>query len=135
MEALSCMLDKALAAEVIKGVQLPNNGPVITHLLYADDAIILGDWTKDDILNVLRILRCFHICSGLKLNVVKSNLYGIDLAMDEVGNIANDLDCKSDSTPFKYLRVLVGANMNRINNWQTVYEVFQRRLALWKSEC
>ncbi|MFS7918324.1 hypothetical protein Hanom_Chr03g00199661 [Helianthus anomalus] len=29
--------------------------------------------------------------------------------------------------------MLVGANMNHINNWLPVNEVFQSRLAVWKS--
>ncbi|MFS7922512.1 hypothetical protein Hanom_Chr03g00250001 [Helianthus anomalus] len=47
--------------------------------------------------------------------------------------MAKEVGCKPDASPFKYLGVLVGANMNRINNWLPVYEVFQNRLAVWKS--
>ncbi|XP_021986636.1 uncharacterized mitochondrial protein AtMg01250-like [Helianthus annuus] len=77
MEALSCMFDKACEAGVIDGICLPNYGPLLSHVLYADDAIILGEWSKGNVKNVVRILRSFYVCSGLRINLGKSNLYGL----------------------------------------------------------
>ncbi|PWA74341.1 RNA-directed DNA polymerase, eukaryota [Artemisia annua] len=34
--------------------------------------------------NVVRVLRCFHICSGLKINLCKSNMFGIGVNLVEV---------------------------------------------------
>ncbi|KAJ0919470.1 putative RNA-directed DNA polymerase [Helianthus annuus] len=133
MEALSRMFTRAREAGVIKGILTPNNGPIMSHLLYADDTIVLGDWSKEEMSNVMRILRCFFLCSGLKINVYKSNLYGIGVSMEDTGSMANDFGSKPDSLPFKYLGFTVGANMNRINNWQPLYETFRNRLAKWKS--
>ncbi|KAJ0736211.1 hypothetical protein HanPI659440_Chr11g0440991 [Helianthus annuus] len=53
--------------------------------------------------------------------------------MEETEAMANEFGCKPDSLPFKYLGLKVGANMNRISNWQPVYEAFRNRLAKWKS--
>ncbi|XP_022030721.1 uncharacterized protein LOC110931643 [Helianthus annuus] len=133
MEALSCMLNRAKEAGAIKGIVTPNNGPVISHLLYADNAIVMGEWSKSEVVNIVRILRCFYICSGLKINIDKSNLYGIGVGMEEIGDMANEAGCKPDSPPFKYLGLKVRANMNRIINWQPVYETFRARLDKWKS--
>ncbi|XP_021979674.1 uncharacterized protein LOC110875780 [Helianthus annuus] len=47
--------------------------------------------------------------------------------------MANEVRCKPDAPPFKYLGLKVGANMNRISNWQPVFETFRNRLAKWKS--
>ncbi|XP_022019330.1 uncharacterized protein LOC110919364 [Helianthus annuus] len=43
MEALSCMINNAKEAEVIRGIPTPCNGSNISHLLYADDAIVMGE--------------------------------------------------------------------------------------------
>ncbi|GJX19529.1 RNA-directed DNA polymerase, eukaryota, reverse transcriptase zinc-binding domain protein [Tanacetum coccineum] len=43
-----------------------SNSINISHLQYADDAIILGKWSVDNAKNLCRILRCFHLASGLK---------------------------------------------------------------------
>ncbi|KAM0069892.1 putative RNA-directed DNA polymerase [Helianthus debilis subsp. tardiflorus] len=133
MEALSCMFDRAKEEGIIKGICTPNAGPIITHLLYADDALVMGEWSKEEVLNIVRILRFFHVCSGLKINIDKSNLYGIGVGVEESNELASVLGCKSDSLPFKYLGLKVGANMNRVSNWQPVFDIFRSRLAKWKS--
>ncbi|KAJ0488248.1 putative reverse transcriptase zinc-binding domain-containing protein [Helianthus annuus] len=47
--------------------------------------------------------------------------------------MASTVGCLASSFPFKYLGLMVGANMNRINNWKSVYDVFDARLAKWKA--
>ncbi|XP_035831953.1 uncharacterized protein LOC118480996 [Helianthus annuus] len=41
MEALSCLISTACHLGIFKGVDLPNDGPSLSHLFFADDAIIL----------------------------------------------------------------------------------------------
>lgn len=36
-------LERAVNRGIFHGVKFPNNGPVVSHLLYADDAIIMGE--------------------------------------------------------------------------------------------
>ncbi|XP_022004276.1 uncharacterized protein LOC110901804 [Helianthus annuus] len=95
----------------VNGIQIPNGGPMISHLLYADDAIILG----------------------LKINLSKSNLYGIRVDLAEVKDKARAVGCNAENLPFKYLGLMVGANMNHINNWKPVYDIFEARLSFWKA--
>ena len=80
MEVLHCLLNKAVAVGEFKGIRIDNSS-VLSHMLYADDALIFGDWSKDNVDSVARILRVFHLCSGLKINFNKSCLYGIGLIM------------------------------------------------------
>ncbi|XP_022014674.1 uncharacterized protein LOC110914170 [Helianthus annuus] len=133
MEALSCMINKACDLRILKGVSLPNGGPTVSHLFYADDAIIMGEWSRGNLLNVVRILRCFHVCSGLKINLSKSYLFGVGLQPVEVEEMAELVGCKADAFPFKFLGLSVGANMNRISNWRPVFDVFEKRLSLWRA--
>ncbi|KAJ0511407.1 putative reverse transcriptase zinc-binding domain-containing protein [Helianthus annuus] len=85
--------------------------------------------------NVVRILRCFRICSGLKINLAKSNLFGLGVPVGEIEEMAAIVRCSSGSFPFKYLGVTVGANMNKVSSWKMVYDVFDDRLSKWKSLC
>ncbi|KAJ0560183.1 hypothetical protein HanRHA438_Chr06g0263371 [Helianthus annuus] len=41
--------------------------------------------------------------------------------------------CLAGETPFKYLALMVGANMNLINNWKPMFDVFETRLSSWKA--
>ncbi|KAJ0780408.1 putative RNA-directed DNA polymerase [Helianthus annuus] len=133
MEALSCMFNKASSLGIVKGVSLPNEGPTITHLFYADDAIIMGEWSKDNIRNVVRILKCFHVCSGLRINLGKSNLIGVGVQPEEVDEMAIVVGYCTGSFPFKFLGLCVGSNMNRTSSWQPVVDAFEKRLSLWKA--
>lgn len=75
MEAFSNVMQRASNLGLISGIQLPNFGPNITHLLYADDAILIGAWSSSYISNISRILRGFYLASGLKVNLTKSSFF------------------------------------------------------------
>ncbi|XP_076903245.1 uncharacterized protein LOC143558270 [Bidens hawaiensis] len=132
MEALSCKIYKAIEEGEFKGLTLAKDGPVVSHLFYADDALIWGEWSRLNVANMVRILRCFHACSGLKANIHKSNLFGLGTSGNELGEMASMMGFKSGLSPFEYLGILVGANMNKISNWCKIVDVFEARLALWK---
>ncbi|XP_023770251.1 uncharacterized protein LOC111918865 [Lactuca sativa] len=134
MEGLSIAVKSAYQQSLFKGIQLPNNGPCLTHLLYVDDAIFIGKWDKGCIKNLARILKCFHISSGLKVNFHKSRLFGIRVTEDELEEQAKILGCLKGVFPFSYLGVPVGANLSQKKNWRPIIEKFQSRLSLWKAK-
>ncbi|XP_022013905.1 uncharacterized protein LOC110913377 [Helianthus annuus] len=133
MEAFSSMIKNVSRAGMIKGIRLPNGGPVLDHLLYADDCILMGEWGDNNILNIARLLRFFYLGSGLKINLSKSTLYGIGVSHSEVLEKASVLRCRSGEVPFVHLGVLVGSRMTKKENWKAVFDIFETRLALWKS--
>ncbi|KAF5753621.1 putative RNA-directed DNA polymerase [Helianthus annuus] len=133
MEAFSSMIRKACASGAFDGVRFPNGQFTVSHLLYADDAMVMGEWSDFNFIALKRVLRLFHLVSGLRINLAKSTLFGVGKNMEEVESKAVGLGCRPGSTPFKYLGILVGANMNRINNWEANVEVFKRRLSRWKA--
>ena len=135
MEALSFMIYKVLDVGEFQGIALSDMCPVISHLFYADDALILGEWSTCNIANMARVLRCFYVCSGLKINIHKSNLFGLGTEGQEVVELASVMGCKVGLAPFEYLGILVGANMNRANNWRKIVDIFEARVALWKANC
>ena len=88
------------------GLSLPKNGPSISHLQYAEDTLFVGEWSEDNALNLLRILRCFHLSSGLKVNLSKTTLTGIGVPSQEVSRVASLLNCATANLPFHYLGLL-----------------------------
>lgn len=132
MEALSWILDKARDVGVFKGIRLANNEMDMSHLLYADDALIMGEWSYDNIKNIARILRIFYLCSGLRINLHKSNIYGVCTTDGELDNMLEYLGCKRGSFPFTYLGIQVGAKMTRVKSWDPVVDTIRNRLASWK---
>ncbi|MCI05465.1 RNA-directed DNA polymerase (Reverse transcriptase) [Trifolium medium] len=66
------------------------------------------------------ILRGFELVSGLKINFVKSKLYGINVEANFLAAAATYLDCSYDSFPFKFLGIPVGANPRRQATWKPI---------------
>ena len=60
----------------------------ISHLQFADEALIIGDWSRSNAKNLSKILTCFYLASGLKVNFNIGNLYGIGVPTLEVNFIA-----------------------------------------------
>lgn len=79
VEGLNCMLKKALALGLIGGEDFGNNKVHITHLQFADDTVIFLKPRMDYLLNVKRVLRCFELVSGLRINYHKSCVVRVGL--------------------------------------------------------
>lgn len=76
-KGLNQTIKNAREIGLIAGLKLPVNGPNLSHLFYADDAIFVGDWNRSNIKNLSAILKYFHTSSGLKVNFLKSRLFDV----------------------------------------------------------
>ncbi|KAK2638139.1 hypothetical protein Ddye_025934 [Dipteronia dyeriana] len=74
VEVLSRMLDKPRERGMIKGIGYRNDAIHINHLQFADDTMLFLEPRMNYILHAKRILRCFELASGLKINFHKSCL-------------------------------------------------------------
>ncbi|XP_021972022.1 uncharacterized protein LOC110867200 [Helianthus annuus] len=104
------------------------------HLCYADDVIFMGSWSKKNVMNLKRILRCLQLVSGLKVNLMKSSLMGVGPKEDEVHRMVGLLNYKAGSLPFLYLGLPVGENMKRIGPWRPIIDKFAKKLSNWKAK-
>ncbi|KAJ0445231.1 putative RNA-directed DNA polymerase [Helianthus annuus] len=133
METLTGVMKEACAIGLFKGMSISQHVPSLSHFLYADDVVFVGEWSLQNVLNLKRLLRCFYLASGLRVNLSKSNLFGVCVDEAHVQSMAEVLGCKKSSFPFKYLGLQVGANMNLIKNWDPVVNSFKKRLSVWKA--
>ncbi|GJZ30258.1 RNA-directed DNA polymerase, eukaryota, reverse transcriptase zinc-binding domain protein [Tanacetum coccineum] len=53
----------------------------------------VGNGLINDLENILRVLHVFYLASGPKINIHKSNIYGIGVNEDEVYNMASNARC------------------------------------------
>lgn len=84
-----------------------------------------------EVLGCKAILRCFELVSGLKINLGKSTMIGIEMAKESLKEFAEDIGCGTRRTPFSYLGLLVGGNPRRKSFWSPVIEKVERRLTGW----
>ncbi|KAL4580934.1 hypothetical protein LXL04_017140 [Taraxacum kok-saghyz] len=129
----SCPLDTS-RVHCKENSVIKNLGPILSHLAYADDVMFMGEWSDINLVNLNRILRCFQVVSGLKVNLNKSKVFGVWVEEEEVSNMANILGCEADKFPFTYLGLPIGANMRLSKHWEVIIEKFKSRLSSWKAD-
>nr|GEW75330.1 RNA-directed DNA polymerase, eukaryota [Tanacetum cinerariifolium] len=133
MESLHILVSKASNEGVFKGLQL-HESVAIFHLFYADDVVFIGEWSEGNLENLVRILNCFYLALGLKINLQKSYVLGVRVPYEDVRHGASLIGCDVMRTPFKYLVVTVGDFMSRNSSWVNVIQKTQSRLSKWKSK-
>ncbi|GJR92121.1 putative RNA-directed DNA polymerase, eukaryota, reverse transcriptase zinc-binding domain protein [Tanacetum coccineum] len=77
--------------------------------------------------------KVFNLALGLKINISKSNMYGIGVSSEEIKDMARVTGCALGSLPFIYLGLPIGSNMNLITNWQFMINHFRRRMSTCKA--
>ncbi|GJX93478.1 hypothetical protein Tco_0348064, partial [Tanacetum coccineum] len=127
------VLSNAVRSGLIKDVNIGRSDITLSHLFYADDVIITTDWSTCDLDNIIRVLHVFYLASGHKINIHKSNIYGIGVSVEEVLNMASNSGCALGSLPFAYLGLLIGSNMRMLSNWKVLIDRFHSRLSSWKA--
>ncbi|XP_022030457.1 uncharacterized protein LOC110931368 [Helianthus annuus] len=134
MEVLDVFLKRAVTLGFYEGVKLPNGGPVLTHLCYADDVIFLGRWSDKNVDILKRILRCLFLVSGLKVNLAKCSLMGVGVENVVVQEMAKNIGCKKGDIPFTFLGLPIGENMKRVKPWRPIIDKFSKKLSRWKAK-
>jgi len=106
-------------------------GVRISHLLFANDTILLCDASREQLLSIRLDLSCFQAFTRLKVNVGKSEI----VPVGEVGNIgvlANILHYRVGSLPMKYLGMPLGTPYKIASIWNPILEKMEKKLSDWK---
>lgn len=74
-EGLHRLIQTAANNGDIKGVSICRNGPILTHVLFADDSLLFCTTTRHDCQKVLEILSTYERLSSQKLNKEKKTLF------------------------------------------------------------
>nr|GEX06005.1 RNA-directed DNA polymerase, eukaryota [Tanacetum cinerariifolium] len=74
----------------------------------------------------------FQFYKGLKINLRKSKIMGVNVDYSYVNQATIKLGCQTLDTPFMYFGTKVGGNMSRVQAWQEVVEKVKARLSKWK---
>ncbi|GKG13691.1 hypothetical protein Tco_0350651, partial [Tanacetum coccineum] len=133
MKGLHNAFIEAVGNGLISDININNSTINISHLFFADNVIITIEWNAKDLENIIRVLHVFYLASGLKINILKSNIYGIGVNEEEVYNMASNVGCTAGNIPFNYLGLLIGSNMKSTASWKVLVDRFRSRLSTWKA--
>lgn len=131
-EAFNVLMQSAMNAGLFKGIQIGCGNLTLSHLQYADDTIIMGAPTIQNINAAKFILRWYEFLSGLSINFKKSKLYTINCSSSWSNTAALSLNCRLDKFPSTYLGLPIGGSPTKYNFWKPVIEKFEKKLCAWK---
>lgn len=79
MEGLDVAMEDTGAPSLFHGVNINDGEFSISHLFYADD-VLLSRRSHENLNNLVCILKCFYLVSGLKTNMYKSSIYRVGIS-------------------------------------------------------
>ncbi|GJU71994.1 RNA-directed DNA polymerase, eukaryota [Tanacetum coccineum] len=90
------------------------------------------EWSDSNMNNIVKILKCLFLASGLKINIQKSQVLGVGVPRTLVTQVASLIGCALMQKPFRYLGVMVGDCMSRKLAWAETVQKLHSRLSNWK---
>jgi hypothetical protein len=96
MEALSRMLEATENSGLVAGFSVGsrnNPGLNVSHLLFANDTLILCGADEEHLRNLQCLFLCFEAVSGLKINLSKSEIVPIG-EVEDIERLANIFGCR-----------------------------------------
>jgi len=132
-EALSKMLSINVGSSRLSGFSVGSRLPVvnISHLLFADDTLVVYEANPSHLRYLRVLLLCFEAVFGLKVNLAESPLFPVG-NVDNATELAVILGCGTSSLPLKYLGMPLGACYKAKSIWDGIVVKMERRLASWK---
>lgn len=107
-DGLRELMARAKDRGVIEGFTIGNEGFLVNHLQFADDTMCFLKADVSQVWMLKDILKIFKTISGLKINISKTSLAGVEVRGDELSQFAQILGCKIDVWPLKYLGLPLG---------------------------
>lgn len=133
-EVLSLLLSKAASFGLFEGIALPGCRIKLLHLQFADDVLLFINGGENAMLDIKRVLQCFQVLSGLKINFNKSHLHGFSQNKAVISEWAKMLGCQEGGNSFKYLGVTIGLSPRNGKFWTPLIDRIQGKIRSLEAE-
>ena len=132
VDVLGRLIDKAVQLQVIQGFIVGREKVEVSHLQFADDTLLFMGANHSYFTKYLSILELFGSISGLRVNLKKSTILGINTDPVFLQNLADMSGCVVGEWPIKYLGLPLGGNPRKTEFWEPVLSKVAKRLGGWK---
>nr|XP_027109160.1 uncharacterized protein LOC113729030 [Coffea arabica] len=103
-EGFSNLPRKAEESKRITGVKISRQGPLLTHLFFADDSLIFCKANKQEAAEIMKVLKVHEIASGQLINLDKSVVFfSKNMKCEQRGEICQALGGMMEAKQGKYL--------------------------------
>ncbi|KAK2648436.1 hypothetical protein Ddye_015925 [Dipteronia dyeriana] len=125
---------KAGDLNLIKGVVLSLEAVHFSNFQFANDTIVFLQPNMEYLMNARRILRCFELASGLRLNFHNSCVLRIGKTGGREDSWATNFICTKASLPISYLDLPLGGHSGSKIFWDNLIWHLENRLRPWKKK-
>ncbi|CAL1413844.1 unnamed protein product [Linum trigynum] len=105
----------------------------VTHLLYADDAILFCEANESEVRNILAALVCFQPITGLQINLEKTKIFPVG-KVSNIDRLVEIFGCDWAFLPTIYLGMPLGCQSPPTSHWNNVLSRTQTKLEGWKGK-
>lgn len=115
VDVLRKLFEKAKEASIFEGLVLGKKKVVVSHLQFAYDTIFFLKPEMENLGWLSKIIQLFSSMLGLRVNLEKSSLLGINVDIQRVQAMADAIGCKAEEWPIKYLGIPLGEENERFS--------------------
>ncbi|KAJ4771347.1 RNA-directed DNA polymerase (reverse transcriptase)-related family protein [Rhynchospora pubera] len=134
MEILSRLLQQELHVGRLEGVRVARTSPSLTHAIYADDLVIMGDTRPEEIHILSGILHNFAIASGLHINPQKSKLwFSRGCPQEIITQVQTDWGADRVQGEERYLGIMLDEKGDSKRTAIRLLDKLRAKLSGWKS--
>lgn len=134
MEALHVTMESSKHLGSFKGVKLPNKGPQVSHLFFADDALFFGENSLRNVFNINSIPKCFERPSGLKINFNNSILMEVGIDHQLTSLSIGSKTTVQNVFFLVFLSWFAGRFFNEFKKELALIDKISKRLNYWKEK-
>jgi hypothetical protein len=134
MDKLSHLITHSVNEGQWKTLKAGKNGPIVSHLMFADDLLLFGETTNCQMDCMLDILTKFCNMSGQEVSYEKTSIFFPKNVNRVLRNTLMQKSGFRETTHLgKYLGVPLTGNAARRTNFQYIIDQVSAKLTRWKS--
>jgi len=134
-ETFSALLKEGECDGSLAGVKICHSAPSISHLLFADDSLILIRATEGDSRQLQKILQLYEQCSGQMINKAKSVvLFSKDTKPQQKQVVSNILQVTKETISERYLGLLVHVGHSKTGIFAYLKQRIWKRMQGWNEK-
>ncbi|XP_072076475.1 uncharacterized protein [Arachis hypogaea] len=136
MNKLSMLIEDGVEEGNWKPMKAGREGPIISHLLFADDLLLFAEVSENQIRRILRMLQIFSKASGLIISKEKTSiLFSKNVEMDTRNKVMRTCSYREVPCLGRYLRTLLTNSKKNKDNYGNIIERVHSRIKGWKTSC
>ncbi|XP_027152430.1 uncharacterized protein LOC113752516 [Coffea eugenioides] len=134
-EGFSSLLRKAEGRNEIKGLRISRQGPIITHLFFADDSLIFCKASIHQANEIMKLLKTYEEASGQLINLDKSTVFfSKNMNLEQRKEICSALGGMVEMTQEKYLGLPMVITRTKDQVFGFIRDNIRRKLQDWKNK-